>query len=92
MVSSAKQRAIALIILALAAGCSTQTPPVSADTPRNATVIRGAGATFPSLLYKKWFEVYEHSHPQASVSYDAVGSGEGVRRFIGSNIKERRIR
>jgi phosphate transport system substrate-binding protein len=88
VVSSAKQLAIALIIVALGAGCGSQTEPVSADTPRNANSIRGAGATFPSLLYKKWFEVYKQSHPQTSISYDAVGSGEGVRRFIGANIKD----
>jgi phosphate transport system substrate-binding protein len=50
--------------------------------------LKGAGATFPSLLYKKWFEVYGQSHPQTQVSYDVVGSGEGVRRFIGANIKD----
>jgi phosphate transport system substrate-binding protein len=51
-------------------------------------LLKGAGATFPSLLYKRWFATYEHDHPQTAISYDAVGSGEGVRRFIGRNIKD----
>ncbi|MFN8006533.1 MAG: phosphate ABC transporter substrate-binding protein PstS [Terriglobia bacterium] len=51
-------------------------------------IVKGAGATFPSLLYKHWFEVYEKSHPNTEISYDAVGSGEGIRRFVGKNIKE----
>jgi phosphate transport system substrate-binding protein len=88
VVSSAKRLAIALIVLAVAAGCGTQTQPVSADALRDAHLIKGAGATFPSLLYKKWFEVYQQNHPQTSISYDAVGSGEGVRRFIGANVKD----
>jgi phosphate transport system substrate-binding protein len=88
VVSSAKRLAIALILLAVAAGCGSQTQPVSADAPRDAKSIKGAGATFPSLLYKKWFEVYQQNHPQTSISYDAVGSGEGVRRFIGANVKD----
>jgi phosphate transport system substrate-binding protein len=51
-------------------------------------VIRGAGATFPSLLYKRWFTVYHDSHPDTYIKYAAVGSGEGIRRFIGSNVPE----
>jgi phosphate transport system substrate-binding protein len=56
--------------------------------PRDGILLRGAGATFPSLLYKQWFATYQNEHPQTAISYDAVGSGEGVRRFIGSNVKE----
>jgi phosphate transport system substrate-binding protein len=87
-VSSVKRLSIAVFIVALAAGCGEQTQRVSDNVPLNAKSIRGAGATFPSLLYKKWFEVYERNHPQTPISYEAVGSGEGVRRFIGANIKD----
>jgi phosphate transport system substrate-binding protein len=51
-------------------------------------LLQGAGATFPSVLYEKWFALYQAQHPTSVVSYDAVGSGEGVRRFIGMNIEE----
>jgi phosphate transport system substrate-binding protein len=51
-------------------------------------LLKGAGATFPSLLYKQWFEIYQHDHPRTAISYDPVGSGEGVRRFMGANITE----
>jgi phosphate transport system substrate-binding protein len=51
-------------------------------------ILRGAGATFPAILYKEWFAVYQKAHPGTSVSYEAVGSGEGVRRFIGRNVKD----
>jgi phosphate transport system substrate-binding protein len=56
--------------------------------PRDGLLLKGAGATFPSLLYKQWFETYQHDHPKTAISYDAVGSGEGIRRFIGANIKD----
>jgi phosphate transport system substrate-binding protein len=70
------------------AGCEPQTPQATAS-PRNGTLLlKGAGATFPSLLYKQWFATYESSHPRTAVSYEAVGSGEGVRRFIGRNITD----
>lgn len=42
----------------------------------------GAGATFPHPLYKKWIQEYQDAHVDVGISYDAVGSGEGVRRFV----------
>ena len=61
-----------------------------ADSPAPAgtILVKGAGATFPSLLYKHWFATYQSKHPKAVINYDSVGSGEGVRRFIGKNLKE----
>ncbi len=56
-----------------------------ADTDSAAT-IRGAGATFPAPLYKKWLEVYRDVRPDVDLQYEAVGSGEGVRRFMAGEI------
>jgi phosphate transport system substrate-binding protein len=50
--------------------------------PPGGILLRGAGATFPSVLYKKWFAEYQGAHPDVAIAYDAVGSGEGVQRFI----------
>ena len=49
-------------------------------------MLKGAGATFPSLLYKRWFTVYHDNHPDTYVKYAAVGSGEGIHRFIGKDV------
>src|SRR5262249_2762752 len=40
------------------------------------------------ILYEEWFRVYHADHPASIVAYDAVGSGEGVRRFVGLNVKD----
>jgi phosphate transport system substrate-binding protein len=56
--------------------------------PPGGVLLRGAGATFPSLLYRKWFAEYQATHPDVAITYDAVGSGEGVRRFIGNGVKQ----
>jgi phosphate transport system substrate-binding protein len=45
------------------------------------TMLRGAGATFPAPLYQAWAEAYG-KQSQAKVTYEPVGSGEGLRRFI----------
>lgn len=86
-------------LLAIAAGsfllvaCSVGAVPSKADSakpkpqvPPGAVLLQGAGATFPAPLYEEWFRRYQASHPQSVISYDAVGSGEGVRRFIGQNV------
>jgi phosphate transport system substrate-binding protein len=58
------------------------------QAPAGGVLVKGAGATFPSLLYRRWFANYQDSHPKTVVTYDSVGSGEGIRRFIGKNVKE----
>jgi len=39
----------------------------------------GAGATFPAPIYQKWFESFEERNPGAQITYQAVGSEEGLR-------------
>jgi phosphate transport system substrate-binding protein len=51
-------------------------------------LIQGVGATFPSVLYDTWFRVYQSQHPNTVITYDPVGSGEGIRRFVGLNVKD----
>jgi phosphate transport system substrate-binding protein len=72
-------------------GCSTSNPPKPSDRsigrteqqlPAGSTLLKGAGATFPSLLYKRWFSAYHDTHPSTYIRYEAVGSSEGIRRFL----------
>lgn len=42
--------------------------------------LRGAGATFPAPLYQRWFELFQAQNPKVHISYDAVGSAEGIQR------------
>ena len=50
--------------------------------PGSKVSLRGAGATFPAPLYEKWIQAYRQRVPGVTISYDAVGSGEGQRRFL----------
>jgi phosphate transport system substrate-binding protein len=81
--------ALALAGLVLLNGCqaskddSALSKPVA---PPGGVLLRGAGATFPSVLYLRWFNEYQKQHPDTVISYDAVGSGEGVRRFMGVGV------
>jgi phosphate transport system substrate-binding protein len=48
--------------------------------------LHGAGSTFAAPLYRKWIEEYGVAHPNVSIAYDSVGSGEGVKRFITDSV------
>ncbi len=43
--------------------------------------LRGAGATFPAPLYQGWLELFQEQNPNVHISYDAVGSAEGIQRL-----------
>jgi ABC-type phosphate transport system substrate-binding protein len=58
----------------------------------DALALRGAGSTFASLLYKKWIEAYRKAAPTVSISYDPVGSGEGIARFMAETVDFRQRR
>jgi len=74
--------------MAILAGCSRSEPEVQAKLSPETNVLAGAGATFPSVLYNRWFAAYHDSHPKIVIKYAAVGSGEGIRRFIGKNLAD----
>ncbi len=63
-------------------GSSSMTARAQAVKTSDSVSLRGAGSTFAAPLYKKWIEEYAVSHPSVSIFYDAVGSGEGVNRFL----------
>lgn len=46
-----------------------------------ATLINGAGATFPYPIYSKWFDLYHRAHPELQFNYQSIGSGGGIRQF-----------
>lgn len=73
---------ISMMLLATATSCR---PPAaqSHNVPAGTAVLQGAGATFPAPLLEKWFAEYGKQHRDVVIAYDAVGSGEGIRRFIG---------
>jgi len=72
-------------------GCSVGAVPTKSNAnpkpaiPPGGILLEGAGATFPALLYDEWFRQYENAHPRTVIAYDAVGSGEGTRRFVASS-------
>src|SRR5215471_1672423 len=80
--------------LSVWSGCGAEAVPARTEprprltAPAGGVLLQGAGATFPSVLYATWFERYRAEHPGILISYDAVGSSEGIRRFIGHDVAD----
>ncbi len=43
--------------------------------------LNGAGATFPYVIYSKWFDVYSKEHG-VQFNYQSIGSGGGIKQTI----------
>lgn len=81
-----------LVVKKLVAAPSDPAGPL-APTSLAPTILTAAGATFPYPVYAKWFDAFHKSYPQIDIHYEAVGSGNGIRRledgttdFAGSDI------
>jgi phosphate transport system substrate-binding protein len=48
--------------------------------------LKGAGGTFPAPLYQAWIESFHEVHPEIHVSYEAVGSEEGIQRLLDKKV------
>lgn len=77
---------VASALLAAVTACTSPGARVK-TAPPGGILLKGAGATLPAPLYQKWFDAYQQVNPKVVVDYDVVGSGEGVRRFIGQNLE-----
>ena len=76
-----------LLILTLALLCiscvDSDTNRTHAAEPQAGQVlINGAGATFPTPIYSKWFSEYHRKFSNIQINYQSIGSGGGIRQMI----------
>ncbi len=48
--------------------------------------INAAGATFPAVIYQKWFDEYHKLHPDVQINYQAIGSGGGIAQLTAGTV------
>ncbi|MEW6039860.1 MAG: phosphate ABC transporter substrate-binding protein PstS [Pseudomonadota bacterium] len=70
-------------LLAVGAGHAAAGEDTAASIP---VELRGAGATFPAPLYSAWIKAYTSKQPGVRIEYEAVGSGEGVQKFLAREV------
>lgn len=79
MATRAARAAALLVLLVAAMSAPAQDRSAAGAGPAE---LRGAGATFPAPLYKKWIDAYRKLEPATRIAYAEVGSGEGAQRFL----------
>ncbi|MGL5032580.1 MAG: phosphate ABC transporter substrate-binding protein PstS, partial [Microcystaceae cyanobacterium] len=77
----------ASIILAISGGL-TACQSVNGTSSNQPVILKGAGATFPAPLYQRWISEFTERQDKSKVtiSYDSVGSGKGVERFLSQSV------
>lgn len=90
------RRAFLMLFSAISLGvkaCQTQSKspestPSSAVSASGTSIVSlyGAGATFPSFLYLRWFDEYRKQHPHVQISYQPVGSAAGIQQFLAGTL------
>jgi phosphate transport system substrate-binding protein len=68
----------------------TTTAPATTSTVKTtaagqATSLNGAGATFPQILYTKWFDVYNSLYG-VKINYQGLGSGAGINQITAGTV------
>jgi phosphate transport system substrate-binding protein len=58
----------------------------TAASPRPSISLSGAGATFPYPVYQKWFTNFQKEDPGTAITYEPVGSAEGIRRLLAGSV------
>lgn len=76
---------VAALLLALAAVLGV-VGDGKGQTPGDDALILGAGSTFAAPLINTWITAFTKERPGVSIDYDAVGSGEGISRFITGSV------
>ncbi|GBO53992.1 phosphate ABC transporter, periplasmic phosphate-binding protein PstS [Pseudanabaena sp. lw0831] len=65
---------------------NTQAPESKPSAIATAISLYGAGATFPSFLYLRWFKEYNTKNPNVQISYQPVGSAAGIQQFLSGTV------
>ncbi len=77
---------LSLGLIIIISACATPEADVSTTpTPKSAVVLTGAGASFPKFLYDRYFPAFKEA-TGITVNYEGVGSGAGLRQFIGGTV------
>ena len=65
---------------------STSASPAASAAAGGTVSISGAGSTAANPIYQRWFQEYNKTNPNIQISYDSVGSGAGVKRFLDQTV------
>ncbi len=59
---------------------------LAAGVAHAATLVNGAGATFPYPIYSKWFDEFHKLQADVQINYQSIGSGGGIRQVTDQTV------
>ncbi len=65
---------------------SSQSSQLSSSSDSPLISLNGAGASFPAILYQRWFTDYNRQNAQTFVNYQSVGSAAGIQQVIDGTV------
>jgi phosphate transport system substrate-binding protein len=83
--------ALLLLATSVISACSSKTSSTTTTTTTTTTTalpivpLNGAGATFPNILYTKWFDEY-NKLTGIKINYQSVGSGAGINQITAGTV------
>jgi len=76
---------VLLIINACATPDTANVVTTPTETAKPPVTLNGAGASFPKFLYDRYFPQFKQE-TGITINYEGVGSGAGLRQFIGGTV------
>jgi phosphate transport system substrate-binding protein len=66
-------------------------PHIAATSPMPAPsqpkiLVKAAGATFPAPVYTKWFTNFRRQNPNIEITYESIGSADGMRKLLSGEV------
>lgn len=79
---------LAVLCLSLLGGCEAEQAEIvgEPEQPAHNDAITAAGSSFAAPLFNQWLQVYGADHKGMSLSYESIGSGAGIERFIAGSV------
>lgn len=78
---------VLVFVLPLIGGCGPSSDSAqSSEAPDTGTTLTAAGSSFAAPIFNQWIEAYIAQHPELALTYNSVGSGEGIDRFLAGTV------
>lgn len=81
---------LALTIAFSLISCQSEVATVPSNpTPiaaQSSVLLNGAGATFPIIIYQRWFQEYSQNNANVQVNYQGIGSAAGIQQMISETV------
>ena len=83
-----KIRLLSVFLLSILGGCQAEQADMfgELEQPGRDDAITAAGSSFAAPMFNKWLEIYGAEHSTLDLSYDSVGSGAGIERFLAGRV------